>query len=453
MDEAPQETKGIDNAQRYATPTFASSLPRYQRGELERIRNSFHKGSHYTIRQLPPTLAPGHIETHRSNKITENLTNVTGYRYKAPVLPHCFGKLNYQYNDYLKETDLRKCNIEEERVKVDCWSRKPFTSSNRIKLLHEDTFSDENYKFPDMGPGTGIPRLEKTLRPALTDSSSHIHGQFHSYVKKERQVSKGETRIWTKQIYEKLSEDWPHLRFKVKFTDNDELLICFPVDNNHIVIDDPAAATAGGEGDSMMRSASAGGANSMQNTDASAMVPFDDTYGGNSNREGGNCNGSTPLMRTRTNGIVSATGGNKSTRRSMTGSRKGMTSAAAGATVIRYEATEAEKCQWEAITRYMRQLATHGIAAKVGLQKRGDRWRRLELEAAPPGRVLGSPSSSAASVGPAGDAAAAAGGEGVTSPNGASTTSSLGGSLNGGTYMIVFSFYAPWIKVKRSNDR
>ena len=335
------EDHQLDAECRYATPTFSSSLSKYNRGEAERIRNTFRNGSMCTLRELPTTFAPGKVDDVRNTRIIGNLNSKPAHVYKAPVLPHCFSKVQYYFNDYTKESDLRKCNIEEERVKIDCWSRKPFNTTSRLKLKHEEVFCDSNYKFLDCGGPTGIPKLETIVRPDLNDSKKYLNGQFHSYVKKERLVSKGESRIWAKQIYEKLSADWSHLRFKVKFTESDELLVCFPILDNHLDIPleqpEPASSSPG------------------------ATAPEPEEAGGTSYQQ-------------------------------------------------ELDAHGLPKTSVDTLCRYMKHLATHGLAFQIGLKRRGDRWRRVEVE-----------------------------------------PSTLGaGAAAGGQHMFVFSFYAPWVKVKRS---
>lgn len=376
MDETKDKYEDLTNQDqfRYATPTFASSLPRYQRGELERIRNSFHKGSHFTVRSLPSNLAPGEVHSQRIRRIGENLSSKPENTYKASVTPHYFGKLHYQYNDFLKETDLHKDHVEEERVKVDTWSRKPFSTTNRVKLKHEESFSDSNYKFSNHGPGTGVPKLETMIRTDLNDSSKFLNGKFHSYVKKERQVSRSESRIWAKQIYEKLSTDWPHLKFKVKFTENDEFLICFPVDESNIIVEEKPLL--------------------LQNTEH-----------GEPDMELQETNDSVDIINNKTS-------------------------------IVRYEASPSEKVQWNSVCKYMKNMATHGVAFQCGLQKRGDRWRRLELEQQPvppvsPTRKLSHASTRSCSSD-----------ESLTTPP--------DNPVLPGVYVIVFSFYAPWVKVLKN---
>jgi len=353
---------------RYANPTFVSSLPKYERGESERIKNSFKRGSMYNIRNLPTKLAPGNVDNNKHLQIASNLASKPSSTYRANVLPHTFSKLAYQYNEYDKEQDLHKCNIEEERVKVDCWSRKPFTTTARAKLKHEEVFKDANYKFPESyGEYKGVPKLDQIVRSELNNASKYKHGNFNSYVKKQREVSKMDTRIWAKQIYEKLSTDWPHLRFKVKFTENDELLVCFPVEDNSLNIE--FEATDPDTGRSRLQTAKSG-------------ISLDGTE-------------SNSGTATTANDIPAP--------------------GVAGTLVVKPPdpADKSFKTDFNIICRYMRQMAAHGIASQFGLKKRGDRWRRLEVE--PP------------AVGRQDDTL-----EEPPPP----------------VHLIVFSFYAPWVKVR-----
>jgi uncharacterized protein YozE (UPF0346 family) len=379
---------------RYATPTFVSSLPKYERGESERIKNSFKRGSMYNIRNLPTKLAPGNVDTNKHMQIAANLASKPTSTYKANVLPHSFSKLAYQYNDYDKEQDLHKCNIEEERVKVDCWSRKPFTTTARAKLKHEEVFKDANYKFPESyGEYKGVPKLDKIVRSDLNNASKFKHGNFNSYVKKQREVSKMDTRIWAKQIYDKLSTDWPHLRFKVKFTENDELLVCFPVEDNSLNVQFEATAPPPPD---VCGSPGSTGIKNAQSTESFSAADGTES----------NCGTATPSL-TLTEGPP----------------------VVAGSLVLKPDdpSDSKFKTDFNIICRYMRQMATHGIAAQFGLKKRGDRWRRLEVEAPPP---------------------APASRRGTSAGSGPPSPPDSLPEPPPPVHLIVFSFYAPWVKVR-----
>lgn len=370
---------------RYANPTFVSSLPKYERGESERIKNSFMRGSMYNIRNLPTKLAPGNVDNNKHLQIASNLASKPTSTYKANVLPHNFSKLAYQYNDYDKEQDLHKCNIDLERVKVDCWSRKPFTTTARAKLRHEEVFKDANYKFPESyGEYKGVPKLDQIVRSDFNNASKFKHGNFNSYVKKQREVSKTDTRIWAKQIYEKLSTDWPHLRFKVKFTEHDELLVCFPVEDNSLNIAfeaDPSPPRA--------PTSPMGSPGNTIRTNHSGES-FDETQS----------NSGTATTALSSMNEVPAPG-------------------VAGTLVMKTnEPSDGTfRTDFNIICRYMRQLAAHGLASQFGLKKRGDRWRRLEVEAPPVGAKT-------------------------------CAHDSLNNPPPPPVHLIVFSFYAPWVKVR-----
>lgn len=53
--------------------------------------------------------------------------------------------------------------LEEEKVQTDSLSRKPFVTTSRIRSKTEDIFFDPEYRFPGMGPGTGLKRLESMV--------------------------------------------------------------------------------------------------------------------------------------------------------------------------------------------------------------------------------------------------------------------------------------------------
>jgi hypothetical protein len=53
---------------------------------------------------------------------------------------------------------------DEEKVQTDSLSRKPFVVNSRIRAKTEDIFFDPEYRFPGMGPGTGLRKLENMVR-------------------------------------------------------------------------------------------------------------------------------------------------------------------------------------------------------------------------------------------------------------------------------------------------
>ena len=55
------------------------------------------------------------------------------------------------------------CRLDEEKVVTDSLSRKPFVIQSRLRAKTEDIFFDPEYKFPGMGPGTGLKRLESMV--------------------------------------------------------------------------------------------------------------------------------------------------------------------------------------------------------------------------------------------------------------------------------------------------
>jgi hypothetical protein len=48
-------------------------------------------------------------------------------------------------------------------VQTDSLSRKPFVVNSRIRAKTEDIFFDPEYRFPGMGPGTGLRKLENMV--------------------------------------------------------------------------------------------------------------------------------------------------------------------------------------------------------------------------------------------------------------------------------------------------
>eukprot|EP01031_Cornospumella_fuschlensis_P036452 gene36452-44219_t len=142
----------FDNMPSYLMPTVSSTLPPYQHGEVERIRNSYTTASYWTIKKLPNKIEPGIIQSVRKKQTVENLFLADKSNFKpASKLknfafhPHQHITMNYEKTSY-----INKHLVEEEKIRTDSYSRKPFVVSSRIRARYEDIFDDPNFVFPSM---------------------------------------------------------------------------------------------------------------------------------------------------------------------------------------------------------------------------------------------------------------------------------------------------------------
>ena len=203
----------------------------YAAAEAERITRSFRSGNFYSIKKLPTKFAPGGVEDSRKKHIAKTLSNKPSSTYKARITDSYFTPFTYSRTEYNKVKENEREEAQYQRLTTLSFSRKPFTyASSKIRLKNEDLFGDEEYKFPVLGPGKGKLELSHYTRQDFTDASKMIHGPF-AVVGPRRggdvEVSREDVSIWSKEIFDQLAEDWSHLRFSVKFTATDELVVSF----------------------------------------------------------------------------------------------------------------------------------------------------------------------------------------------------------------------------------
>lgn len=212
----------------YMAPTMASVLPPYLCGEVERVRNSYRTGSYNSIKQLPTNLQAGQIRQTRKQHITENLLINSNNVFKpASVLKNePFHKPEYIGTDFEKMKNLHKYLLDEEKVQTDSLSRKPFVIQSRIRAKTEDIFHDPEYRFPGMGPGTGLKKMENMLRDN-SDDDKIILEPGYILQSKLNAASGLQVKEWTQKIHAKLVRDWSQYKFRVKFTKSNELVIQF----------------------------------------------------------------------------------------------------------------------------------------------------------------------------------------------------------------------------------
>lgn len=219
----------------YLRSTFASSLPTFcEHREVERVTNSFHSGSCWSLKKLPSQIAPGKIHLSMHKNATSNLLPTV-----KPIPSENQSKKYgyYKAEDFYKNRIVENNHLEEGRIVTETFCRKPFITSSRQIHFTEDLFGEScSYPTSLLGPSTGATDFTKITRADVQDKSKHLSGVFHSNVSnKNREKERNEAGLWTKKMFIQLQKDWPHLRFKVKFTSEDELLIQFIITEESIV--------------------------------------------------------------------------------------------------------------------------------------------------------------------------------------------------------------------------
>jgi len=141
----------------------------------------------------------------------------------------CFEKTKYLSLDYERVSDLNKGNIQSELNEFDSLGRRPFKTKMRAPIKSEDQFGDPiiNDGNPVSAASAGIVPPDKIFRTDFTDGDKFRHGPFYLYFKKNGETSRNSVEKWTPALFKQLQKDWSHMKFKVKFTTDDEMLIQF----------------------------------------------------------------------------------------------------------------------------------------------------------------------------------------------------------------------------------
>jgi len=215
----------------YLNPTFASTMPPYLHGEVERVANSFRSGSMWTLKKLPVKIQAGSISNSRRENMIQNVVTKVKEKPKMKMDPTgCFTPVTHIATVYEKDKWIQKCEADDERVRIEAFSRKPFMTTNRFVHKCEDSFGERAaYPLNILGPSTGVPDCEKLFREDVSRSEKFKAGPFRVNNPKQREKTRKETGKWTAMVFTSLTEDWPQLRFKVRFTVNDEFIIQFYV--------------------------------------------------------------------------------------------------------------------------------------------------------------------------------------------------------------------------------
>lgn len=225
-----EEGLAMDNVPSYLMPTVSSTLPPYQHGEVERIRNSYSTGSCWTIKKLPNKLEPGTVQSIRKKHTVENLILTEKYNFKPSTRlrdfafhPHTHITMNYEKASY-----INKHAVDAEKVRTDSYSRKPFVVSSRIRFKFEDIFDNPNFVYPNMGPGGVKADIESLMRSDASKSAATVYeGKYNAAEGKLTHDTQLMIQDWSKRIYAALSRDWADLAFRIRFTRSQEVLVQF----------------------------------------------------------------------------------------------------------------------------------------------------------------------------------------------------------------------------------
>lgn len=213
----------------YLRQTVSSMSTSSCSSESERITKSFRSGSFYSIKKLPSRLIPGGVDESRKVNIAKSLSEKPVCTYKAHTVPVYFTPITYSRTEYNKLAENEREEAQFQRLTTLSFSRKPFTySSSKVRLKNEDIFGNEEYKYPILGPGKGISELSSFVRQDFTNAEKMIHGPFFVLGKgRDREASRDDIYIWCREIYEKLSVDWSHLRYHMQVLDGQEIVVLF----------------------------------------------------------------------------------------------------------------------------------------------------------------------------------------------------------------------------------
>ncbi len=227
----------------YLKPTFSSTLPPYTHGEIERVTNSFRSGSCWSLKKLPATIKPGEIQYTMNQNTTTNLLPLQRDIMKITKKPPSktaaglFGEVVHIGTEFTKFNQLERADKEGKRIQMESFCRKPFKVISKQVHKTEDLFGDANNYTPSiLGPSSGSIDFTKVTRSDCYNSTKFLCGPFRANVGREKEKDKESAQLWTGKIFKIIQQDWGHLRFKVKFVVNDELLIQFIINDDRVTL-------------------------------------------------------------------------------------------------------------------------------------------------------------------------------------------------------------------------
>jgi hypothetical protein len=314
------ESKTEDDADAqpgYSHPTVASILPPYLHGETERVRNTYVASSYNSLKNLPHHLHAGEINLQKKQHVLDNALEKNTFRTSVVPRDKNFSDFAHLGTDYDKNRNLNQYLIEEEKMRIDSYSRRPFVVSSRIRSKFEDIFFDPTFQIPNLGPGGDQRKLESITRADLLNEEKFMYGRFNSYGGKMGENSIQEIKKWIHKIHSAIVKDWKDYSFRIKFTKTNELLIQFmkPENNN------------GEENQNSLEG-------SMTSTPSTSTAEENQRKQQNSQQQ--------DVQKTKKS--------------------------------VPFPPPN------DALHKYMNHLASHGVVQDFGLTKRGDRWNILERE-------------------------------------------------------------------------
>jgi hypothetical protein len=224
----------LDDFSSYGMSTVSSNLPPYQHGEIERIRNSYSTGTFRTIKKLPNCMETNAVQCISKKYTLENriLTCEKNFKPASRLKAHDFHPQRHITMNYEKGSYINQYVVEEEKIRTDSYSRKPFVVSERIRGKFEDIFGNPNYAYPKMGPGGIKIDLEDVVRfdPSRSNRvqlGSLYAGRFHIAAQRLSHECQMQVQDWAQKIHAQLVEDWGQLAFRIRFTKTQELLVQF----------------------------------------------------------------------------------------------------------------------------------------------------------------------------------------------------------------------------------
>ena len=157
----------------YLRSTFSLSVPdTNESAEIQRIRQTFGRGSFSTLKQLPDLIKPEAIKDKMKlhalkNQLGTMYTHGIGpdglgiHAFKVPGLKtaHVFHPVTYIPTDYDKSSDLNRAKLEEERNQNASYSKKPFKTSDTAVIPnlvpHDFAVDKKKFKKPKEVEGYG----------------------------------------------------------------------------------------------------------------------------------------------------------------------------------------------------------------------------------------------------------------------------------------------------------
>ena len=205
--------------------------------EAERVRRCFQPGFCLgSLKKLPKKIQPGSLIQNKQDTILESRLR-KDIRNRGNVLKSgFFNPLKYAYSDYDAAEQAAGNDREKNRLIVDSFGRKPFNVSNgRLHTRYEDMFLDcKDVLIDGTGPVKRI-ALDKYVRNESAeppDPALRCRPSFHPPALRidiSNDVGRDRIQHWMGEIFSELSSAWPQLKFTVKFTQSDELIVGFIV--------------------------------------------------------------------------------------------------------------------------------------------------------------------------------------------------------------------------------